>query len=69
MGGTISITAKENTIFTELVIEDNDPGFDMEDLPHFFERFYKGRHASSTSVGIGLALARIDQKEIDALMT
>lgn len=58
-GGCISITFSENTIFTELIIEDNGPGFEKEDLPHLFERFYKGKHASEQSVGIGLALARM----------
>ncbi|MCI8484078.1 MAG: HAMP domain-containing histidine kinase [Lachnospiraceae bacterium] len=58
-GGRISITFSENAIFTEFVIEDNGPGFDKEDLPHLFERFYKGKHASEQSVGIGLALARM----------
>lgn len=37
----------------------NGPGFASEDLPHLFERFYKGKNASEQSVGIGLALARM----------
>ena len=49
----------ENTIFTEIIIEDNGTGFNKEDLPHLFERFYKGKNASGQSVGIGLALARM----------
>ncbi len=58
-GGTLWIWARENQLFTEFVIEDNGPGVDPEDLPHLFERFYKGKNASDTSVGIGLALARM----------
>jgi len=57
--GAICITAAENAIFTELVISDNGPGIDKDDLPHLFERFYKGKNSSSQSVGIGLALARM----------
>ena len=34
-------------------------GIDKEDLPHIFERFYKGKNSSSNSVGIGLALAKL----------
>ena len=49
----------ENPIFTEIVIEDNGPGIDREDLPHLFERFYKGKNSSDKSVGIGLALAKM----------
>lgn len=57
-GGTIRVLFSQNAIFTEIIIEDNGPGFDKEDLPHLFERFYKGKNASANSVGIGLALAR-----------
>ncbi len=57
--GCIQVAYSENTIFTEITIEDNGPGFDKEDLPHLFERFYKGKNASDQSVGIGLALARM----------
>ncbi len=56
--GEIRVTATQNAIFTELIIEDNGPGFDKEDLPHLFERFYKGKDSGEQSVGIGLALAR-----------
>lgn len=58
-GGTISVFCQENTIYTELIIEDNGTGFSKQDLPHLFERFYKGENSSSQSVGIGLALARM----------
>ena len=58
-GGCIQVFFSQNAIYTEIVIEDNGPGFDREDLPHLFERFYKGKNASSQSVGIGLALARM----------
>lgn len=58
-GGTITASCKENTIFTEIIIEDNGPGFSQQDLPHLFERFYKGENSSDQSVGIGLALARM----------
>jgi signal transduction histidine kinase len=57
-GGKITIQAEENPIYTEIIISDNGPGIDKEDLPHLFKRFYKGKNASSQSVGIGLALAR-----------
>lgn len=58
-GGTIQISFSENTIYTQIIIEDNGPGFAKEDLPHLFERFYKGKNASEHSVGIGLALSRM----------
>lgn len=57
-GGKIWISAQENAIYTEIVLEDNGEGIDAEDLPHLFERFYKGKNSGSNSVGIGLALTR-----------
>ncbi|MBR1780510.1 MAG: HAMP domain-containing histidine kinase [Oscillospiraceae bacterium] len=57
-GGAISVTARETALFTEIAVEDNGPGFDREDLPHLFERFYKGKDAGEGSIGIGLALSR-----------
>ena len=30
----------------------------VQDLPHLFERYYKGENAPEQSVGIGLALSR-----------
>lgn len=58
-GGTIWIRAEENQLYTEFRIEDSGPGIASEDLPHLFERFYKGKGAADSSVGIGLALARM----------
>lgn len=57
-GGTISVGAEETAIFTEVVITDTGEGFKESDLPHLFERFYRGENASAQSIGIGLALSR-----------
>ncbi|ABX42445.1 sensor histidine kinase [Lachnoclostridium phytofermentans] len=58
VGGKLMVTAKETGIYTEIIIEDNGPGIELEDIPHLFERFYKGKNSSSDSIGIGLSLAR-----------
>ena len=58
VGGRINIDFSENALYTEIIIKDNGEGIDQEDLPHIFERFYRGKNASSESVGIGLAMAR-----------
>ena len=57
-GGTITINASENALYTEIVISDDGNGIDRQDLPHIFERFYKGKDSGDQSFGIGLALAR-----------
>lgn len=58
-GGSIWVKARENPMFLEIIIEDNGAGIDKEDLPHLFERFYRGKGSAADSVGIGLALSRM----------
>lgn len=58
-GGKIEINARENAIYREIKIADNGSGIADEDLPHIFERFYKGKNSSENSFGVGLALARM----------
>ena len=57
--GSISITTKHTPLYDEIIIQDNGEGIDNEDLPHLFERFYKGKNSSENSVGIGLALSQM----------
>ena len=59
VGGTILVKGSENPLFTEITVSDTGNGIAAEDLPHLFERFYKGKNASEQSVGIGLALSRM----------
>ena len=49
---------EENQVYSKIEIRDYGIGIHKEDLPHIFERFYKGRNSSSESVGIGLALSK-----------
>lgn len=57
-GGVLRVQANENTLYQEIIIEDTGCGIAPEDLPHIFERFYKGKNSSDKSFGVGLALAR-----------
>lgn len=57
-GGRISIHTQDTPLFTKIEIEDEGGGFAKEDLPHLFERFYRGKNADAKSCGIGLALSR-----------
>lgn len=57
-GGEIVFSIQETALYFLLEITDSGEGIDEEDLPHVFERFYRGKHADENSVGIGLALAK-----------
>lgn len=57
-GGKVEVSYEDNNFYTKIMIEDNGEGIHKEDLPHIFERFYKGNNANRDSVGIGLALAK-----------
>ena len=56
--GEIQISYADNALYTEVAVRDFGSGIAPEDLPHIFERFYKGKHSGKDSVGIGLALAK-----------
>ena len=56
-GGTIEIASLDTPIYTELSIKDNGCGISKKDLPHIFERFYKGS-SNKDSIGIGLYMAK-----------
>ena len=66
-GGRVSVTVTEDALALRLRVEDTGPGIAEGDLPHVFERFWrggeKGEGAGSSEVdpggvGIGLALAK-----------
>ncbi len=57
-GSSIDITYNQNNVYTKIEIIDHGIGIDKKDLPHIFERFYKGKNSSNESIGIGLALAK-----------
>jgi signal transduction histidine kinase len=65
-GGTITVSAKEDDGGVTVTVSDTGPGIDPEDMPHLFEKFFRGKSRSSSSasrgrvpgVGLGLHLAR-----------
>ena len=57
-GGCIHCDYTNNPIYVEILIWDEGTGFEPEDIPHLFERFYRGKRATENGIGIGLSLAR-----------
>ena len=54
----IEIEYEENNVYIKIQIRDHGIGINEQDLPHIFERFYKGKNSSNESVGIGLSLTK-----------
>lgn len=60
-GGSISIAVRRSKRGVGVTIADTGPGIAKEDLPHIFDRFYKGKSEGSRgpgSMGLGLAIAK-----------
>lgn len=63
-GGTVRVDAWEDALACRIRVTDTGPGIAKEDLPHIFERFYRGTHGAAgnavdpAGVGIGLSLAQ-----------
>lgn len=57
-GGRVRCSYEQNLLYTKIRIWDTGSGFEKEDIPHLFERFYRGKNAKKGGIGIGLALSR-----------
>jgi two-component system sensor histidine kinase CiaH len=60
-GGEVTIIGEKRSSSYVLSVSDKGPGVSEQDLPHIFDRLYRGDKARSTKVagyGLGLALAR-----------
>lgn len=56
-GGAITISTRTNGATASLEVVDNGPGIPEQDLPHVFERFWRGANGIRASgSGIGLAV-------------
>jgi len=58
-GNNIYIKLENTPVFTRIIIADTGSGIAKEDIPHIFQRFYRGKNSvKSDSIGIGLALSK-----------
>lgn len=60
--GAIKVAARRHGSEVWVTVQDSGAGFNAADLPHVFEKFYRGEGARSrlhgSSAGLGLAIAR-----------
>ena len=57
-GGNLYVSWSEKSVYSEIEIEDEGNGISDEELPHIFERFYRGKTARHSGFGIGMAMAQ-----------
>ncbi|MFZ6029008.1 MAG: sensor histidine kinase [Chloroflexota bacterium] len=57
-GGVVAVLAQATEEGVRIEVRDTGEGIDPGDLPHIWERFYRGKNANSESAGLGLALVK-----------
>ena len=57
-GTAVHCSYEKNPLYVQIRIWDEGEGFSREDLPRLFERFYRGKKAKYTGIGIGLSLSK-----------
>jgi two-component system sensor histidine kinase BaeS len=55
-GGSVDVAARATQSSVSVTVKDTGAGISEADLPHVFERFYKGRDSKGS--GLGLAIAK-----------
>lgn len=55
-GGTVTVSTGVVDVWAELEVSDDGPGIPPAQVPHVFERFYRGPMARASGSGIGLAV-------------
>jgi signal transduction histidine kinase len=63
-GGSVTLSLQKTDEQARLIVRDTGPGIPTQDLPHIFERFYRGERsrkrtggAQSSGFGLGLSIA------------
>jgi signal transduction histidine kinase len=60
-GGSVSVTLTEAPSTVTIEVRDTGPGIQADELPHIFDRFYRGTNtgdARASGSGLGLAIVR-----------
>jgi two-component system sensor histidine kinase CiaH len=64
-GGAVCVETMREDSKAVLKVTDTGAGIDEKDLPHLFERFYKGDGASGSGLGLSIVKELVDQHSGD----
>jgi len=56
LGGGIRLAAEKRDGVVALTVSDEGPGIPATDLPHIFEKFYRGSQSKAQGTGLGLSI-------------
>ena len=59
--GSVKLSARRSDDFVLFIVQDSGEGIEQHQLPHIFDRLYRGdaaRHSDDTGSGLGLTIAR-----------
>lgn len=57
-GSRVHCSYEQNPLYVQIRIWDEGKGFEKKDIPHLFERFYRGENAAKGGIGIGLSISK-----------
>ncbi len=57
-GTAVHCSYEKNPLYVQIRIWDEGYGFAKDELPHLFERFYRGKNGDASGIGIGLSLSK-----------
>jgi two-component system sensor histidine kinase BaeS len=69
---TTSVQTRDNQPWVTMAVHDTGPGISDQDLPHIFERFYRGeaaRQFKAAGTGLGLAICQTIVARLGGLLT
>jgi signal transduction histidine kinase len=57
-GGKVTIGAARDDEYIRFSVADNGPGIPTQELPHIFDRYFRGRFKAGKGLGLGLPIAK-----------
>jgi two-component system heavy metal sensor histidine kinase CusS len=57
-GGSVTVDLRDDSGKSCVTVQDNGSGVPAKDLPHLFDRFYRGENSRNSGTGLGLSIVK-----------